>query len=252
MSLIRTLFALCIIFSLASCSYQKRKILFKTASEIETDKDHPIQIENPQEYPQFHIASEGDVIMVRLLNDDGERSSFDQLLSSREDAQFVVHDKNVTLPSVGEIEVEGLNKYEIIEKVKQAYAKELIDPIIDVDFVSLTVNVLGEVVKSGRYPINGQTNLVEAIGMAGGFTPYGILKNVKIIRGEGEKQEIIVVDVSNINTLSHAKLTLRDKDIIYVEPRRVKQFDTAIRPYLFLTSIISSAAAIFIVITRTN
>lgn len=235
-----------------SCSYKNKKILFKTANEIETSESNPIVVINPQEYKPFHLCKEGDILYVRLLNEDGERSAYDKLATSRDDAKFVVHDSVITLPNVGDVNVLGLSKNEIIKKVSLAYSKYIIDPIVDVDFVSLSVNILGEVIKPGRYPITEKMNLIEALGLAGGFSPYGIFKNVKIIRGEGDKQEVIVVNVTDINILGNEKLLLHDKDIVYVEPRRVKQFDTAVRPYLFLTSILSSAAAVFIVITRTN
>ena len=112
--------------------------------------------------------------------------------------------------------------------------------------------MLGEVEKPGKYQFREGMNLIDGLGLAGGFTSYGIFKNVKIIRGKGEAQEIIVIDITSINSLNHPKLTLKDQDIIYVEPRKVKQFDNTVRPYLFLTSIVSSAAALFIVIIRSQ
>ncbi len=241
-----------LLFTLFSCSYQGKKILFKTNKEIETKQDEPVVVVNPQDYLMKHICRDGDVLIVRLLNENGEENTYDKLAASRDDAKFVVRDSAVTLPSVGEIKVLGLDKNQIVEKISKAYSKFIIDPIVDVDFYGLTVNVLGEVVKPGKYIIDEDMNLIDGLGLAGGFTPYGIFKNVKIIRGEGDNQEIIVVDVTNIESLDHPKLQLKDNDIVYVEPRRVKQFDTAVRPYLFLTSILSSAAAVFIVITRTR
>ncbi len=248
----RLVLLLLIALYLSSCSYNKRKILFKTPEEIETSKEEPIVIHNPQTYTIGHRIAEGDVLMVRLLNEDGATSSYDKLANSREDATFVVHDSLLTLPIIGDIYVEGLNKNQLIAKLTKAYAQHVIDPIVDVDYASLTVNIHGEVEKPGRYPIRDGMDLFEGLALAGGIGLYGIYDNVKIIRGEGEQQEIITIDATNIAVLSNEKLLLRDKDIIYVEPRRVKQFETSVKPYLFFTSIITSAVAIFIVITRTN
>ncbi|MEQ8908118.1 MAG: polysaccharide biosynthesis/export family protein [Vicingaceae bacterium] len=241
-----------LLFTFFSCSYQGKKILFKTEKEIVTDDENPVIVSNPQAYPNEHICKEGDVLIVRLLNENGEQETYDKLAASRDDAKFVVRDSIVTLPSIGDIKVVGLNKNEIVKKVRKEYAKFIIDPIVDVDFYGLSVNVLGEVVKPGKYVIDENMTVIDGLGLAGGFSPYGIFTNVKIIRGKGDKQEVIVVDVTNIEALDHPKLLLKDEDIVYVEPRRVKQFDTAVRPYLFLTSILSSAAAVFIVISRTR
>jgi protein involved in polysaccharide export with SLBB domain len=245
----RTILIISLIISvLTSCSYKKRKILFKTEKEIKTTSENPVIITNEQSYSVVHRCQEGDVLYVRVLNEDGARSTYDKLVASREDARFTVHDSVITLPMVGNVNVIGLTKLEIIEKLIEVHSDHLIDPIIDLDFISLSINVLGEVVKPGRYQISEGLNLVDGIGLAGGFTPYGIYKNVKIIRGKGDDQEIITIDITSIKSLSHSKLRLMHDDIIYVEPRKVKQLDTTIRPYLFLTSIVSSAIALFIVI----
>lgn len=234
------------------CSYKKRKILFKTDKEIETSKEQPIIVLNEQNYSMDHECKNGDVIEVRLLNEQGDKTAYDKLTTTREDAKFTVHDSLLTLPIVGKVNVFGLKKGEVISKLEKEYSKHIIDPIIDVEFVSLTVNVLGEVEIPGKYQFREGMNLIDGLGLAGGFTSYGIFKNVKIIRGKGEAQEIIVIDITSINSLNHPKLTLKDQDIIYVEPRKVKQFDNTVRPYLFLTSIVSSAAALFIVIIRSQ
>lgn len=253
MRFVKILLLVLVLSVLHSCSYKSKKILFKTANEIKTDVDNPIIVTNPQEYKPYHLCQEGDVLYVRLLNEDGVRSTFDKLTTSKEDARFVVHDSVITLPSVGNVYVLGLSKNEIIEKVSLEYAKYIIDPIIDVDFVSLSVNILGEVLNPGRYAITERMNLIEALGLAGGFSAYGIFTNVKVIRGEGNNQEIISVNVTDIRVLGNEKLLLHDRDIVYVEPRRAKQFDTAVKPYLFITSILASAATVFIVfITRTK
>lgn len=241
-----------VVFLFEGCSYQKRKILFKTDKEIETTANESVVVVNPQNYLLKHFCQEGDVLIVRLLNEDGAKSTYDKLAATREDAKFTVHDSSLTLPIVGKVPVLGLTKEEIISDLETAYAKHIIDPIIDVEFVSLTVNVLGEVMKPGKYYFTEGMNLIDGLGLAGGFTSYGVYKNVKIIRGKGESQEIIVVDITDIESINHPKIQLLDKDIVYVEPRKVKQFDTAVRPYLFLTSLLSSAAALFIVIIRTR
>lgn len=219
---------------------------------MKTSDGNPIVIFNEQDYPPYHVCKEGDVIMVRLLNEDGNRDTYEKLASTREDAKFSVHDSIVTLPIVGGVKVAGLNKNEIIELLLEKYREHIIEPILDVEFASLKVNILGEVQRPSQYYITENLNLVDGLGLAGGLTEYALFDNVKIIRGTGASQEVIVVDITSIDILNNPKIILRNNDIVYVEPRKVKRFDTAVRPYLFLTSILSSAAAIFIVILRTQ
>lgn len=248
----RYLILIIIALFVQACGYNKRKILFKTAEEHKTSKEQPIFLENPQPIKNGHYCENGDVLEIRLLNEESDKEGFDKLATYREDANFTVTDSMLTLPTVGKVNVYGMSKSEITTFLSKEFSKYIIDPIIDVEFISLTVNVLGEVNKPGRYSIKEGTKLHEALGMAGGISYYGKFKNVKIIRGEKEKQEIITVDITNIEVLNSDKLIIHNKDIIYVEPRAVKRFDSSVRPYLFLTSILSSAAAVIIVISRTN
>lgn len=243
---------LSLFITLWGCGYGKQKILFKSEQKIETSKSRPVVIVNEQEYETDHKVANGDVIEVRLLNEEGVRTTYEKLAANREDAKFTVHDSVLTLPIVGKVNVYGLKKVELIKILEKEYSKHIIDPIIDVEFISLAVNVLGEVEEPGKYRITENTHLVDGIGLAGGFSNFGKYENVKIIRGSGDNQEVIVVDVTALDALTHPKLKLRDKDVIYVEPRKVKQFDNAVRPYLFLTGIVSSIATVIIVYINTQ
>jgi polysaccharide export outer membrane protein len=234
-----------------SCGYKNQKLLFKTEEKIETTKSEPVRVQNPQSYPISHHCQENDVLYVRLLNRNEETGGgYDKLASYREDAKFTVNNGHVVLPVVGKVNVLNLDRGEIQDSLTKLYSQFVVEPILDVEFANLHVTVLGEVEDPGKYQFEEGMHLVDALGLGGGFTDYSKFKDVRIIRGKGDKQEIVVCDITQIRVLDHPKLLLRHEDIIYVEPRRVKRFDTAVRPYLFLTSVISSFAAAAIIISR--
>ena len=194
----RKLLCFALILTFLGCGYKNKKVLFKGEEQIKKTKEEPVLVVNPQVYDLKHRCQNGDQVLVKLLNEDGESSAYDKLISAREDLRFMVHDSVLTLPVIGDVKVVGLTKSELLSKITEEYKKYVVDPIIDIEFTSLAVNVLGEVENPGYYLIKEGMTLIDALGLAGGIAPYGIYKNVKIIRGQGDTQEVIIVDISNI------------------------------------------------------
>lgn len=92
----------------------------------------------------------------------------------------------------------------------------------DVIFIPMAekVYVMGEVEKPGEYVIEGsEASIIEAIGMAGGFTRIAAPNRTTIIRSDSGRDKIITVPVEDITSKggrSDVDITLRDKDIIIV------------------------------------
>jgi polysaccharide export outer membrane protein len=76
------------------------------------------------------------------------------------------------------------------------------------------VSVIGEVKKPGKYdmPHEKIVTLMEAIGLAGGFTKEGDVKNVTVMRVEGSEQKTIKINTKDITERGE-----KDKDIV-IEP----------------------------------
>ena len=82
-------------------------------------------------------------------------------------------DGYVSLITVGEMHVAGLTMPELTVALRQAYAKILHNPIITValsNFEQPYFIVGGEVGKPGKYDLHGDTTVVQAVEIAGGFT----------------------------------------------------------------------------------
>jgi len=84
---------------------------------------------------------------------------------------------------------------------------------------------------------NPNTTLFEALAKAGGIQD-GKAHRVKLIRGDLKNPQVYLIDLSTIEGMTKANLTLQANDIIYVEPRdKVPQkVIEAITPYLTLLS----------------
>ncbi len=85
----------------------------------------------------------------------------------------VNNDGNIDFPVLGEVHVAGMTREEIASHIKdELISRNLVkDPVVAVEFMNLTVSVLGEVAKPGRFSIDkDRLSLLDAIGMAGDLT----------------------------------------------------------------------------------
>lgn len=86
---------------------------------------------------------------------------------------MVQPDGYVTLLAVGDVHVEGETLPEVTEAIRSAYPKTLHEPIITVrmkEFNKPYFVVGGEVGHPGKYDLRGDTTVLQAIAIGGGFT----------------------------------------------------------------------------------
>lgn len=92
----------------------------------------------------------------------------------------------ITLPLVGTIDIKGKTANEVasIFSRKLEQGQYLLNPKVSVKInqqVSRSFSVIGEVLRPGRFPLQGQMSIVEALSLAGGVTPRAD-KHLKVLR----------------------------------------------------------------------
>ncbi len=136
------------------------------------------------------------------------------------DSQLTVRpDGKIAFPLVGELTVTELTVSELASELTRSLGQYLKNPQVTVNvtkFRTTRVYVLGEVSKPGMYEIEKQHNLLDAIGLAGGYTRAAVLSKVYVVRkATGSYEEI---NLSNL--LKKADLTqnvaLNEGDVVYV------------------------------------
>src|SRR4029078_476496 len=93
---------------------------------------------------------------------------------------------NIEVPRLGTFHAEGLTKQELAVQIKKRLTEpvELLkDPTVIIRFSGFRIIVMGEVGHEGpiSVPVEKLT-ILEAMGMAGGITPYGKKETVRVIR----------------------------------------------------------------------
>jgi polysaccharide export outer membrane protein len=132
-------------------------------------------------------------------------------------------DGRISLPLIGGVMAADRTVPDLAHTLTQIYAGQLVRPEIDVDVKTATplrVFVGGEVGKPGVYDMPGDINALQAVILAGGFTPNSKMSEVVIIRrGPGGRAMMRTVDLHN--AVFRASVTdaipLRRLDVIYVQ-----------------------------------
>ncbi len=133
-------------------------------------------------------------------------------------------DGTIMFPYVGKLDVAGLETNQVSDliRTKLAEAKVRYNAIVSVfprTYASKKVAILGQVQKPGIYPWNEGIKLLDAIGLAGGFTSIADQKAV-VLRREVVKGKTVtaVVDVQGISD-GQTDIPLQPGDSIKVEAR---------------------------------
>jgi len=148
-------------------------------------------------------------------------------------------DGKITVPSVGDIYVQGSTMPEITAKVTEGLTKELAQPNVTVSLVmasSKAVYVLGEVGKPGLQPYYGDMKLVDAIAAAQGVGFYGDMTKITLTRESLDGTPTILS--INLKTLidkgtAEQNVVLHEGDIIYVPPTGFAKVGYAFDQILF-------------------
>lgn len=132
-------------------------------------------------------------------------------------------DGTIDYPLIGQLRVEGLEPHHaanlIANKLAAKYLKNPQVSVLVKDQPSKKVSIIGQVTKPGTYPFSNNMNVIEAITIAGGFTPISAKDSVTIKRIEGGRESFFEVHVAEISKGKERNVQVRPGDIISVPER---------------------------------
>lgn len=163
----------------------------------------------------------------------------------------------IDFPLLGKIRVEGMTRGEVASYIKgRLVERELVsEPIVTVEYVNLSVNVLGEVGKPGNVPITkDHFTIVDVLSRAGDMNINGNRRAVMVNRNVDGVNEVYYIDMTNMQqALLSPAYYLQQNDLVYVVPNNKKKREstdmgnTFHSPYIWLSiaSLLASLIAIF-------
>lgn len=156
----------------------------------------------------------------------------------------------VEFPVIGRKYVVGYTIRELQNHLEELYSFQFNNPMALVRVVNRRCIVFNGSAggKADVIPLtNVGMSVIEAIAMAGGIGPRGKASRVKLIRMVNGKQEVYLLDLSTIEGIKYANMSVEADDIIYVEPNPniPREVLTDVQPVVGVLSSLALTYAIF-------
>lgn len=143
--------------------------------------------------------------------------------------QKVTPDGYISIPDVGPIAVNGLTVQAASNRIRAKLSKIYsgmktanVDLSTNVKVSlgkirTIQVNIMGEVARPGTYALSSFSTVFHALYKAGGVSPIGSLRNIKVVRGGRTVATIDVYDYI-LQGRSHTDIRLQEGDVILASP----------------------------------
>lgn len=102
-------------------------------------------------------------------------------------------DGKISMPLVQDVQAEGLTAVELSDLLSQRLTTFIKDPQVSVIVTQVNapkIFVIGNVVRPGPYPLRSDMSVLQALSLAGGFTPFASPRSIKVVRNAGGQQEV--------------------------------------------------------------
>ncbi len=159
--------------------------------------------------PAYRLGPE-DAIEIAVWKDDTLKST-----------ALVRPDGGISFPLVGDLQVAGKTAAEVREEVVRRLGRFVPDPEVTVSVVrvaSYRVYIIGRVNKPGDIVVGRPIDVLQALSLAGGLTPFAVEDDIRIIRRVNGKQVALPFDYTRLRKggdLSQ-NITLRSGDVLLV------------------------------------
>ena len=132
-----------------------------------------LQIDGQRVVDEYRIGPEDELEIMVWKNTDLTRKV------------TVRPDGKISLPLIGDVQASGLTTEELKTVVTQRMKDYIATPEVSVLVSAINsyfYYITGEVVKPGKYPLKERTTVLQAISMAGGFTPFASKNGMSLFR----------------------------------------------------------------------
>ena len=120
-----------------------------------------------------YMIGPNNLLQIKILGEEGIQSTF-----RVDDSGYISH------PLAGRVKIAGQTVSQAEDMLTNVFKGDyILNPQVSIFVIEHShYSILGEVRKPGNYEITGRLSVVEAISIAGGFTPVANDNKVKILR----------------------------------------------------------------------
>lgn len=261
----------CVLFFLTSCKTRDKASELNYMQNVEQ-----IATEASVQNTASTIQKGDQFIILITAKDMAVAKPFNQNYSSGEISQFSTPSSNIPtqgqekltgptyivdsdgvidFPVLGKLDTSGKSIVEFKDELRNRLTNYIKDPTVSMRITNYKVTVLGEVNNPGQYAIpDGQSTILNALGLAGDLTMYGKRNDILVVRNENgriSKERINLMDANFINSPYYQ---LKQGDVLYVSGNKTKEKEARLDPntgtYIAIAGTIIGLAGIFITIFK--
>ncbi len=148
-----------------------------------------------------YVIGPGDILNISVWKDEALTRQV-----------VVLPDGKIAFPLIGQVKAAGRTVAELTAEIEQKLARFVPDATLSVvvqQVNSMMVYVIGRVNNPGRFPVNADVNVLQALSMAGGLNPFAKRGDIKIFREVGGGTKILLFDYDTVAGGDNVKQNIR-------------------------------------------
>ena len=127
----------------------------------------------------------------------------------------------LTFPLVGNLSAKGKTAQQLQEEIATRLRKYIPDPNVSVSVKKVAgykIFIIGRVNKPGEFVVGRFIDVIQALTLAGGLTPFADDDNIRILRKEDGKETVIMFDYADVKKGRNLEqnIMLKSGDVIIV------------------------------------
>ena len=159
--------------------------------------------------PGYQIGPE-DILEISVWKEEGLKKEV-----------LVRPDGGMSFPLIGEVHAAGKTAGQLKKEIAQRLEKFIPDPVVSIALLKVIGNkiyVIGKVNRPGEFPAGRYVDVLQALSMANGLTPFAAENDIKVMRKEGGKDIVFPFRYSEVKNGENLEqnIQLKGGDVVVV------------------------------------
>ena len=194
---------------LAGCTSLPLPSFLGGTASVPVSSPLPGRVSDPASDGGYEIGPE-DALEISVWKDDTLKA-----------ASLVRPDGGISFPLVGDIMVAGKTAAQVREELAHRLEKYVPEPVVTVSVTrvaSYRIYVIGRVNKPGEFPLGRPVDVLQALSLAGGMTPFAVEDEIRIIRKVDGRSVSYPFDYARVRRRGDLSqnITLKSGDVLLV------------------------------------
>jgi polysaccharide export outer membrane protein len=160
--------------------------------------------------PGAYLIGPEDVLDISVWKEDALKKE-----------SLVRPDGGISFPLVGDLQASGKTTEEVRLEITDRLKKYIADPVVSVSILKASnykIYVIGRVNKPGDFTSGRAIDVLQALSMAGGLTPFASDSDIHVVRKLAGRELNIPFDYNNIQRGEHLdqNIILKSGDVVVV------------------------------------